>query len=43
MLLHPNLGGKDVPNRTLLVYDVGNPTREETEGVGNTTKVLGTP
>jgi hypothetical protein len=36
VLLYLNLGGEDVPNRTLLVYDVGTSTREQTEFIGNT-------
>lgn len=35
VLLDSDLGGEDVPHYTLLVYDVGDPTWEETEGVGN--------
>jgi hypothetical protein len=33
--LHVNLGGENVSDNPLLVYFVGNSTREETEGVGN--------
>jgi hypothetical protein len=33
--LHANLGRENVPDDPLLVYYVGNPTREQTEGVGN--------
>jgi hypothetical protein len=36
VLLHRYLGGEDVPHYTILVYDVGNSTREESECIGNT-------
>ena len=32
MLLYAKLGGEDMLHHTLLVYNVGHPTREETEG-----------
>ena len=35
MPLHANMGGENVSDNPLLVYYVGNPTMEETEGVGN--------
>jgi hypothetical protein len=36
MPLHANLRRENVPDDPLLVYYVGNPTREKTEGVRNT-------